>query len=140
MSDENNKVGRPSSYTPEIQAIADDYVNGWDLYKEIKNSDGSVTTVVNAIPSVAGLALTLGVHRSTIYNWIKDKNRQFLDTLEIIKQKQEVFLIHHGLTRGYDSGFAKFLAINVTDYKDKVEQTIDHKNIQINIDSNDSKL
>lgn len=120
-----NPVGRPSLYTPEIQEKADRYINEWDLYKEIpeKADPKKVTTVVNAIPSIAGLALELGVHRSTIYKWVEAKHCKFIDTLEIIQQKQEVFLIHHGLTKGYDSGFAKFLAINVTSFKDKVETT-----------------
>ena len=67
-------------------------------------------------------ALTLGIHRATVYLWA-EKHQLFIDTLEIIQQKQEIFLMHHGLTKGYDSGFAKFMAINVTKYRDKIETT-----------------
>jgi len=121
-----NPVGRPTLYNQEIQDRADKYINDWELYKEIKEKANpeKVMMIVNAIPSIAGLALELGVHRSTIYKWVEAKHSKFIDTLEIIQQKQEVFLIHHGLTKGYDAGFAKFLAINVTSFKDKVEHDV----------------
>ena len=134
MSEVKSKGGRPTKYNEEMQRLADEYVDNCGLYMILDDKK-----VPNSIPSIVGLALKLKVHRDTIYEWCKT-HRQFSDTLENIKQKQELFLMHHGLTKGYDSGFAKFLAINVTSYKDKVEQTIDHKNVQINIDSNDGAL
>lgn len=133
MSDsqaENNSThtGRPTLYSKEMQEKADKYLDFplFETYsKEIVVKDQ--IQVINAerpnsIPSISGLALHLGVHRETLYNWGK-KHCQFFDTLETLKQKQEHFLEYHGLTRGYDSSFAKFLAINVTKYKDKVETT-----------------
>lgn len=137
----SNLGGRPTLYNDQLQKLADEYVDNWNLYLEIKSKDdpSKVTHVVNSIPSIVGLALHLGVHRDSIYNWAKI-HEKFIYTLERIKQKQEMFLIHHGLTKGYDSGFAKFLSINVTDYKDKVEVSSTNKNIEINIDTNDSEL
>jgi hypothetical protein len=114
------QVGRPTLYSKKIQSLSDKYINEWELYKVITDEDGSITRFVNSIPSIAGLALELGVHRATLYNWAEDYTL-FFDTLEVIQQKQEIFLMHHGLTKGYDSGFAKFMAINVTKYRDKVE-------------------
>ena len=125
MSEETkpaSKSGRKSLYTPEIQKSADNYINNWNMYLELENPDGSVERVVNSIPSIAGLAMELGIHRATVYLWA-EKHDLFIDTLELIQQKQELFLMHHGLTRNYDSGFAKFMAINVTKYKDKIETT-----------------
>tara|TARA_R110002096_G_scaffold232683_1_gene422584 strand:- start:673 stop:1104 length:432 start_codon:yes stop_codon:yes gene_type:complete len=117
-----NPVGRPTLYNEEIQKQANEYINNWSLYAEIKNGEDpeKVTHIVNSIPSIAGLSLELGIHRATAYNW-SESYPEFFDTLELIQQKQEIFLMHHGLTKGYDSGFAKFMAINVTKYRDKVE-------------------
>lgn len=136
---EKAKVGRPSKYNENTQKLSDEYVDNYKLYNELVGSDGKITHMVNSIPSVAGLAKYLGVHRDTIYEW-SNAHSQFSDTLERLKQTQEVFLIHHGLTKGYDSGFAKFLAINMTSYKDKVEQSIEQRNIEIKIDSDDAEL
>lgn len=138
-SQEENKAkpnlgGRPTKYSKEMQKLADQYVDECGLYVDV---DGK--KLPNSIPSIVGLALKLKVHRETIANWAKAE-RQFFDTLENIKQKQELFLIHHGLTKGYDSGFAKFLAINVTRFKDKIEHTIDKATIAVNIDKEDEKL
>ena len=119
--------GRPTKYIEnEIQSKSDEYVDGWELFLEIKDKKDpeKITHLVNSIPSIASLAMHLGVHRDTIYEWEK-KYQLFSDTLERLRQKQESFLIHHGLTKGYDSGFAKFLTVNLTRYRDKIESTHD---------------
>jgi hypothetical protein len=135
----SNPVGRPTIYTEQIQLLADTYINEWELYKVNTDEDGNITRSVNSIPSIAGLSLTLGIHRATVYLWAK-KHDLFIDTLEVIQQKQEIFLMHHGLTKGYDSGFAKFMAINVTKYRDKIEHSIEKGSIAIKIDGDDEKL
>ena len=143
MSDKKNPVGRPSKYNKDIQKAADDYVDNWNLYLEIKSKENpeSVTHVINSIPSIASLALELNVHRDSIYEWEKDDSkRQFSDTLERLRQKQEAFLIHHGLTKGYDSGFAKFMAINITKYRDKIETVNTNREIKIEITGEDINL
>jgi hypothetical protein len=127
-------VGRPSLYNKEIQEFADNYIDNYPDYDLV---DGR--NVPNSIPSQCDLAFKLRVHRETIANWGK-ANRQFFDTLERINQKQELMLSKFGLNRGYDGTITKMHMVNLTSYKDKVEQTIDHKNIQINIDKNDSEL
>lgn len=135
VSEKKSNAGRKTKYNEEMQKKADDYINNYSEYETLP--DGKV--VVNTIPTSTELAYKLRVHRETIYNWGKE-NRQFFDTLERIKQKQEMMITKHGLTRNYDSSFAKFIAVNVTSYKDKVEQTVNQKTIQINIDKEDSEL
>lgn len=130
----NNPNGRPSKYSEDVQKIADNYI---DNYQDTIELNGK--TVANTIPTATELAFKLRVHRETIYNWGK-QNRQFFDTLERIKQKQEMMITKYGLNRNYDSAFAKFIAVNVTNYKDKVESSVEQKNIEIKIDSDDSKL
>ena len=134
-----NKGGRPSKYNPEIQKLADDYVDSHGLYNEVTGSDGKKIMMVNSIPSVAGLALELKISRETVYQWGKTYS-QFSDTLERLNSKQQQFLLHHGLTKNYDSSFAKFISVNLTNWRDKVEQTVDQKTVQINIDKEDNEL
>ena len=129
-----NLGGRPTKYNKEIQEFADDYIDNYQDYEIVNDK-----AIPNNIPSQCDLAFRLRVHRGTIANWGKD-NPQFLDTLERINQKQELMLSKFGLNRGYDSSVAKLYTVNLTKYKDKVEQTIDHKNIQINIDKADRGL
>jgi hypothetical protein len=139
------KVGRPSKYNEEIQKKADKYASVELYSKKIieKVFQGAKIPieidVPNSVPTVAGLALELGISRETVYDWAR-KIPSFSDTLQKIKLKQEAFLVHHGLLGGYDGNYAKFLAINMTDYKDKVESTVEQKTIQINIDESDANL
>lgn len=122
-----NPVGRPTKYSEEMQKKADDYIDNMKLFetysKEVVVKDQ--IQVINlqrpsGIPSIAGLGLRLDVDRETLYTWGK-KHPQFLGTLNRLRQKQAEFLEYHGLTKGYDSSFAKFIAVNTTDYRDKVE-------------------
>ena len=40
----------------------------------------------------------------------------------------------------YKEGFAKFVAINITDMRDKIEHSIDKASITVRIDKDDEKL
>lgn len=138
-------AGRPTKYNDEIQKKSEKYIDIplFETYsKEVVVKDQ--IQVINCerpsgIPSIAGLAVHLGVARDTIYNWAK-AHPIFLDTLEDLKVKQENFLEYHGLTRGYDSAFAKFIAVNTTAYRDKVEEKRTVKTIQVNLDKEDLNL
>lgn len=120
-------AGRPSIYGDEILEKAQKYLDDITLTRivetKVSGKFGKTTTekeVPNSIPSIAGLALTLKVNRDTIYDWEK-KFKEFSDILSQLRLKQEHFLIHHGLTDGYNSNFAKFIATNVTKFRDKQE-------------------
>ena len=93
----------------------------------------------NSIPSIAGLATHLEVNRDTVYEWAKH-HKEFSDILDDLQRKQEDFLLFHGLTKGYDSSFAKFITQNVTRFRDKLETNNTNKEIGITIDSEDAKL
>ena len=133
-SEQKQVLGRPSKYNEDIQKRSDDYVDTFELYVNINGK-----LVPSPIPSVAQLAFKLRVHRATIYEW-KKVHAAFSDTLERLNQLQEIFLVQHGLTRGYDSTYAKFLTVNLTIYKDKIETSNTNKEIAINIDKDDAGL
>ena len=63
---------------------------------------------IHDFPSITRLALKLHINRDTLYE--KAKNSvELSDTLSEIKTYQELALQEKGLTKVWDSGFAKFL-------------------------------
>lgn len=77
--------GRPSIYTEELQAKADEYVDSAYAHEE-------------PVPTLAGLADYIDVHRDTIYDWDDDEKKpDFSYTLEKIRRKQERMLLAGGL-------------------------------------------
>ena len=76
------------------------------------------------IPSVAGLAIKLGVARSTVYLWA-ETHAEFSDILGGLLAMQERILINGGLSNRLNSTIVK-LVLGKHDYGDR--QEIDHKN------------
>ena len=106
--------GRPTKYTDETNDTARAYLDGGYM------AEGSV------IPSVAGLALLLGVARNTIYDWASQEDKlEFSNILDDILSKQEILLINSGLTGDFNASIAK-LALGKHGYSDKVEQDTVH--------------
>jgi hypothetical protein len=75
------------------------------------------------IPSAAGLGFALGVAKSTIYKWA-EVHPEFSDTLELINQAQEKFLLRGGLSGDFNATIAKLALANHA-YSDKVENRTD---------------
>lgn len=100
-------LGRPSKLTDELMNKAQDY------------ADFGYEEQGDAVPSVAGLAVYLGVGRSTIY----DNKSAFSDILEQIAQKQEQKLINGGLLGGFNATIVKMM-LTKHGYSDK--QVVDN--------------
>lgn len=96
--------------TPELIEKAKAYVNGGFLGCD------------DVIPSIAGLAFHLDVHRETLRLWGKD-NEMFFGILERLGQNQEKTLLTGGLTGEMNSQIAK-LVLAKQGYKESAE--IDH--------------
>jgi hypothetical protein len=88
-------MARPTKLTPEIQLLAEQYV-----------LDGLAHS--KRLPQVDDLALTLHVHRDTLYEWA-NKNKEFSDTLMDLMQAQKVKLAQLGLEGRYNPTIAKML-------------------------------
>lgn len=101
-------IGRPTKYSDEIQAKADAYV------------DGGFADVGDVVPSVAGLAVEIGLTRETLYQWQKEKPR-FSDTLARLRCLQERLSLNGGLKGDMNSTIVKLLLAN-HGYSDKLEQ------------------
>ncbi len=125
MNEENeNTVGRPSIYGPDILEKAKEYLV---CYRDLGHE----------IPSNSGLAFYLGVGRQTIYDWCKDDNKkEFSYIVERLQQKQEIDLVSNGLNGTYNSNISK-LILGKHGYSDK--QEIDTSGgLIVTIDSKDA--
>lgn len=101
-------AGRPTAYKPEMLEKAKAYIEGG--YKDLDQ----------IIPSIAGLAVHLGVAKSTIYKWCEDKDHPFSDILALSNATQEVTLINGGLSGKLNSTITK-LVLGKHGYSEKTE-------------------
>lgn len=125
-------AGRPSDYSEEILTKAREYLDSCqdensrvvDMENEEKGYQKYKNKLVVNLPSVAGLALYLGVARSTVYKWA-DEHEEFSDILEDILAEQEKRLIENGLSGDYNPQITK-LVLGKHGYHDKqdVDQNI----------------
>ena len=103
---EPNPVGRPTSYSPAILKLSEDYLNGLEPGK---------------LPQIAGLARHIKIARSTVYLWAENKNNhEFSDIVGDILAEQEVRLIDNGLDGSYNASITK-LMLGKHGYHDKQE-------------------
>ena len=79
------------------------------------------------IPQIAGLAVRLGVSRSTLYDWADPKSEryheEFSDILEMLMAQQEAQVIQNALVGMYNSTMAKLL-LTKHGYVDKAQTDI----------------
>ena len=104
------KVGRPTIYTPDLVAAASAYINGgWEINQE-------------AVPTVVGLALAIGVDKSTCYKWAKEEGKEgFSNILTRVEATQELKLVTNGLEQQFNPAITKMM-MTKHGYSDKIEQ------------------
>jgi hypothetical protein len=112
MSETKRSVGRPSKYNPELQLLADKYLDVYNLPAK----EGGAGDV---IPSGAGLCCWLGISRSTRDEWIKDYP-EFSGTCEAIAVMQEKSCVNGGMAGLFNASITKLLLAN-HGYSDKVQ-------------------
>lgn len=96
--------GHTSKYTEEHNSKAKLYIESTD----------------DKIPSIAGLALYLGITRTTVYKW-KGENPEFAYTLAQLLLKQEQTALNKGLDGEFNATITKLVLAN-HGYSDKIEQ------------------
>jgi len=101
-------AGRPTIVTPELTAAAWHYVNGG--WKDVNDP----------VPSIAGLACEINVHRETLRLWGKDQDSEFFGILCKIAEMQERELVKGGLSGGFNSSITKMM-MTKHGYSDRVE-------------------
>lgn len=82
--------------------------------------------MANKLPTLVGFAKHIKVCVATLYNWIDSEHssfqQKFLDAFTQAKRMQKDFIIQNGLQGCYNPLFAKFVAVNLTDMRDKQER------------------
>jgi len=105
-------MSRPTKYSDEILASAENYVAGGYLDDD------------DVIPTKAGLSLRLDIALSTIDAWDADPTRpQFSGVLGNLMAKQHRILANKGLVGDFNSVMAK-LMLTKHGYADKADNTL----------------
>lgn len=113
--------GRPTEYSQDILDKAREYRD--NLPED------------EVIHSIEGLALYIGITRSTIYDWrSQDDKKEFSDILEEILQKQGRSLVNKGLSGDYNPSIAKVI-LTKHNYREGIEHVGNEGGpMEINID------
>ena len=128
MSNEikRNPGGAPTKYTEDLPERLLEFFDvelDREVSKEVPGKDGVIMlmeTKPNRLPTVEGFCREIKISKSTFHEWRK-KYPKLSNALGIAKQMQMNHLMQHALEGTYNGGFAKFLAMNISDYRDKSE-------------------
>ena len=104
---EKNPVGRPTKYSEDLQAQADEYIL-------------SYADLGDLVPTLVGLAIHLDVAPNTIYNWATEANPEFLRVFTRVEQLQHRGLVNGGLSGKYNPAITKMM-LTKHGYSDKQE-------------------
>ena len=122
------KVGRPLTYDESIIAETEAYIESCedveDEYHATRGekSDTYKRLIRVKLPTIEGLAASLGVHKDTIYDW-ETKYPQFSDVLAVLRAKQAATLINKGLSGDYNPVIARLLLVK-HGYRDAVDTDV----------------
>ena len=91
-------AGRPSKYNDDILVKAKEYLlTGYGEQGEV-------------VPTQEGLALYIGIHRSTLHAWKAEEGKEkFSDILEECNQRQTILLMSGALTNDMNANIAKLM-------------------------------
>ncbi len=125
-------MGRPTKYKPAYcQALIDFFdIEPWEE-REIPHYKGGevVWTDIKILPvrmpTLRGFAKKIKVGIATIYDWLNEKHgsyrKDFSGAFTCAKDIRKDWLIDLGLSGGAPPLSFKFVAVNVTDMRDKKE-------------------
>ena len=130
-----NQIGTNKFEERFCQALIDWFKVEPNYLKELTHygKDGSVSwrdykSFTNKLPTFYGFASSIGVNVSTVRGWASEENKKrcpgFAEAYEEAKEAQKDFIIQNGLIGAYNPAFAIFVAKNITDMKDTVDNTV----------------
>jgi hypothetical protein len=127
----NNKAprhagGAPTKYRPEYCQQIVDFFTVNPTTEEIASRQKGNGLI--RFPTFEGFASSIHVVMSTLFEWCKE-HKEFSNAYNECKQLQKQFLIDCSLNDVFNAGFAKFVAINCTDMKEKLEQDVHHSGL-----------
>jgi len=91
-----NPVGRPTKYSDDLQAQAEEYILSYEDLGEL-------------VPTIVGLAIHLDVTTKTIYNWATEEKPEFLRIFTRVEQTQHRGLVNGGLSGEYNPAITKMM-------------------------------
>jgi len=119
-------IGRPTRYRREFAERVIDYFMRARPYRTINTMFGPKEIAAD-LPTLAGFAMEIGVHRETLNNWASEttkdgrlKHPEFFDAIKKAKTIQEDIWATNSLRKLYDRTFAIFFGKNNLDYVDRV--------------------
>lgn len=136
--DVKNLGGRPIILNETVLAKCEIYLNGCEdeEYQLTKSAGDKNISYENKIkvklPTIEGLALSINVHKETIFEWekrdlqtleteeLKDIFQRFSDFLSRLRNKQAERLLNNGLSGDYNPVIAK-LILTKHGYRDSQE-------------------
>ena len=104
---EGYRFGRPTTFRPEYcQSIIDFFTrDSWELVYDAKGTAKVIPK--DNIPTLIRWCTSLGIHRRTVYDWIKTIP-EFADAHDTAMELQKAFLMESGIVHG-SGGFASFM-------------------------------
>jgi hypothetical protein len=119
------KQGAPIKYHSGIPKKLTDFFD-----RQLYTLDENGNRVPTKLPTIERFCCEIDIVKSTFYEWVK-KYPELSNAFKKAKAYQKDQLIQMALIGIYKEGFAKFVAINVTDMKDKIDHDIgkDAKNL-----------
>ena len=103
LEQQKNRVGAPSKYNTRTVRKAREYING--KYK--------------TIPTIAGLCVHLGIARNTLYEWLKQEDKEELkDTISNMADLREELLLDGSLRGELNSNISKLVLMTNHGYSE----------------------
>ncbi len=146
---QGKKNGRPTKYKPEFcKALIKHFdIEPWEERKiphyhengkTVKWTD--IKLLPMRMPTLRKFAKSIKVCISTVYGWLDKENssyqKKFMDAFTCAKEIRKDWLIDLGLSGKTPPASFKFVAVNVTDMRDKTETELGGKDgqpIQVSI-------
>lgn len=133
---QGGKVGRPTKYTPEMCDRIEEYFakepTTMVMVQVLNKKTGGLTRIPQEVavelPTLAGFAASIGVHRDTLNEWER-AHPEFSDAVKRAKCHQERILVANGLSGRYQGALSIFALKNLHDWKDKLDVTSDGKEL-----------
>lgn len=132
MSETKNPIGRPTKYYPEI---CEEMIEFFE--RELIDYSEEKPKLVK-FPTFERFSCNKRLNTETLLEWCKI-HPDFSAAYKRCKQVQKDLLIEGGLSGAYKEGFTKFLAVNITDLRDKVEVENTNKNIEVKLSYKDEE-
>lgn len=126
-------MGRPTKYKPEyarklivffdIEPFEDVVLPHYFDNKTHRVKWKDFKRVANKLPTLRDFAKSIKVPISTVYDWLREKHKSFhkdfAKAFEEAKEIRKDFLIQNALQGLYPPLTFKFIAVNLTDMRDK---------------------